>query len=632
MANGIIVHNSESINMQNLSSGRDGKGARLRESITAPDGYRLISIDLSQIECSTWDTFVVVKRGIIPITEVTLDDMLWDGEEWVSHQGVVFKGYKEVIEYDGLRATPDHVVYLRGGTKTTFINAQLDKASLAIGERNGQTVRYVEGVGQTYPIDWQGVSVLPMRVWDYSAGVYRRFARWVVKKLRLSFNESILSNIKSNTGTPVTTAVQPDNDLHKWKNQESGVSKLREAWYSEQVRKLRSVYSLCTDYYAQRRFHRLGNRSYRQSWALRAWESSVGYARRKCTETRMQSHDFIQRSANEYKQICTYLCAKLRTISCIVYDQKRNLSRADYIEECTARGTHCLVQTGEYISNERNGLVAVYDIVNAGPRFRFTANGKIISNCRLHAWSWDEHELLSDFANNQDPYSKLASEIYGVHVDKNGPFKHLRHVGKEGELSLGFGVGAKKFFHTIKTKYGQDAGDFTLEDAERTVKLYRDKRQGIVAGWKELEKMMTLMCAKEAGYRFKIWYFDNESVIMPNDLRIHYKKIHWVRDPQSGFWNCLYQHGKDWSTLYPAKFSEMLTQTTARCVVAEHAIEISKYYKIVLLVHDEIVFLAPEAEADEALAYGLQVMRTAPKWCSTLPLDAEGKHARIYSK
>ena len=43
-----------------------------------------------------------------------LDDELWDGESWVHHEGVVFKGEKEVIEYEGLTATPDHLVYVKG--------------------------------------------------------------------------------------------------------------------------------------------------------------------------------------------------------------------------------------------------------------------------------------------------------------------------------------------------------------------------------------------------------------------------------------------------------------------------------------------------------------------------------------
>lgn len=37
---------------------------------------------------------------------------LWDGVSWVSHDGVIYKGAREVITYDGLTATPDHFVWV----------------------------------------------------------------------------------------------------------------------------------------------------------------------------------------------------------------------------------------------------------------------------------------------------------------------------------------------------------------------------------------------------------------------------------------------------------------------------------------------------------------------------------------
>lgn len=47
-----------------------------------------------------------------PIEAVTIDDKVWDGDNWVNHEGVVFSGDKDVIEWDGIVATPDHIVYV----------------------------------------------------------------------------------------------------------------------------------------------------------------------------------------------------------------------------------------------------------------------------------------------------------------------------------------------------------------------------------------------------------------------------------------------------------------------------------------------------------------------------------------
>ena len=47
-----------------------------------------------------------------PIEDVRLDDLVFDGENWVRHEGVVFSGEKDVITWDGVTATPEHVVFV----------------------------------------------------------------------------------------------------------------------------------------------------------------------------------------------------------------------------------------------------------------------------------------------------------------------------------------------------------------------------------------------------------------------------------------------------------------------------------------------------------------------------------------
>ena len=60
---------------------------------------------------------VLTDRGLIPIEKVTLKDRVWDGENFVTHAGVVYKGTKEVMTYDGLTATPDHLVWIAGDSR-----------------------------------------------------------------------------------------------------------------------------------------------------------------------------------------------------------------------------------------------------------------------------------------------------------------------------------------------------------------------------------------------------------------------------------------------------------------------------------------------------------------------------------
>ena len=164
-ANGKVVHNSKgsNINMQNLK-----RGGKLRKSIVAPPGYKCVAGDLSQIEprvlahladfnelleifasgkdayaqfgagmfgipglskelhpdlrqsaksallgCFSGDVKVETSNGIKRIVDVTLEDLVWDGIEWVAHTGVVAQGKKTVLVCAGVAATPDHQFLIR---------------------------------------------------------------------------------------------------------------------------------------------------------------------------------------------------------------------------------------------------------------------------------------------------------------------------------------------------------------------------------------------------------------------------------------------------------------------------------------------------------------------------------------
>ncbi len=49
------------------------------------------------------------------IVDVLADDLVWDGEAFVAHEGVQFSGYRDVIHWDGVIGTSDHVVFTESG-------------------------------------------------------------------------------------------------------------------------------------------------------------------------------------------------------------------------------------------------------------------------------------------------------------------------------------------------------------------------------------------------------------------------------------------------------------------------------------------------------------------------------------
>lgn len=139
VANGRLVHNSA--NMQNLPSGRrEGQSDLLRRSIIAQGNSVIVNYDASQIECLSGLGMVLTHRGLVKMRDISIDDLLWDGVEWVKHDGLIMKGVKDVITYSGITGTPNHVVYTADGRAIPLGQAAAEHAKILVGEVNGKAV------------------------------------------------------------------------------------------------------------------------------------------------------------------------------------------------------------------------------------------------------------------------------------------------------------------------------------------------------------------------------------------------------------------------------------------------------------------------------------------------------------
>ena len=86
---------------------------------------------VADLACIAEGQLVLTEQGLVPIEKVTLEHKVWDGESFVNHDGVIYKGVKEVISYGGLRATPDHLVWPHGS---------LDPVPFLEAARKGETL------------------------------------------------------------------------------------------------------------------------------------------------------------------------------------------------------------------------------------------------------------------------------------------------------------------------------------------------------------------------------------------------------------------------------------------------------------------------------------------------------------
>lgn len=87
--------------------------------------------------CWAAGTPILTDRGWVPIEQVELSDKLWDGFDWVSHDGRLCQGRMSTIELDGRYVTPDHKILTTEG----WVNAEkcegLHRAQVQLPDRVG---------------------------------------------------------------------------------------------------------------------------------------------------------------------------------------------------------------------------------------------------------------------------------------------------------------------------------------------------------------------------------------------------------------------------------------------------------------------------------------------------------------
>jgi hypothetical protein len=66
--------------------------------------------------CLAEGTLVLAERGFVPIQEIRTQDRVWDGTEWVSHEGLIDKGIQETVRIGrALEMTANHRILTTEG-------------------------------------------------------------------------------------------------------------------------------------------------------------------------------------------------------------------------------------------------------------------------------------------------------------------------------------------------------------------------------------------------------------------------------------------------------------------------------------------------------------------------------------
>jgi DNA polymerase len=232
-----------------------------------------------------------------------------------------------------------------------------------------------------------------------------------------------------------------------------------------------------------------------------------------------------------------------------------------------------------------------------------------------------DRELLDLIASGVDIYEAHARLTMGYNDPR--PLKEvdpkMRFLAKARVLGLGFGVAAGKFQIVAKMLAGLD---ITLQQAQETVESYRRNSPKIVALWKKLERALKISTDPN----------DRTLVIpLPSGRELTYRQIKRHNGEITGL---LPRLGKMMEVkLWHGLLAENATQAFARDVFMDRCMALEDVgYEILLRVHDEVVLLVDESDAQAHRTAVEKIMSTPPSWCSDLPLGAEAIISKQYTK
>jgi DNA polymerase family A len=308
--------------------------------------------DFKAKRCIAEGELVLTDQGLIPIQNVTLDHLLWDGVEWVHHEGLIDQGIRKVITYEGLTATPDHEVILEDGTSALLGKAASRLDRLLQTGNQGEAIRTchrdkLEALAERRI--HKGADEVPnMRKEGYSRLSFSEIGAWE-RLPELRTDEIAPSN---SVGETVRR-----NNFAVLESTQSGLSELRRTGDSVSLQLPQWVRAVCGEDIAARFVPWRRDRQNRQQRPLRTGESETGDAQRTSSQSTTDAVDSLSRPENADGPVQVP------------------------IQSMVDLSSSALRANGR--ANSGKVLARTYDIANAGPRRCFTVSGKLVLNCVL---------------------------------------------------------------------------------------------------------------------------------------------------------------------------------------------------------------------------------------------------------
>lgn len=630
----------EKINLQNLqrTDKKDPNKGLLRKSIKAGEGELLVVEDLSQIEarllvwqanqldrveafankrdvyseqasviygrevdrkknaddfvpgfigkavvlgCFTDKTMILSNHGWKQIVDITLEDLLWDGSEWVQHLGVVEKGEKEVVRAHGLEATFDHLVMTKEGWREWGVvsaSRSLFQSALSLANlpsSNGENVlpdlEKSSGI-QSSDAHAGRRGQWPERTWLKDAQLDAGSAEI---KLRMQQGKSI----------GVMQRLSP-------------MTSIAHGFLTVSRRLLAGAKQVVNA--ARLSITRYVESGYIQSGQMGFLGGGSSFA------TLFLSMGGMIPS---WRSIASTTTATMNRGTCDSSGEAKTQAIAGTSESCKSRSM-------------------TYDIAYAGPRNRFTvatdAGPVIVHNCGFGLGFIKFASMIYVGMLGQSGILFDGGFVQALRVDPEGFIDWLKGKPDMYEAAM-----EKKPLALTVLQWHTH-----LAVAQTIISTFRAGAPEICAYWAIAQRALHAMLE---GNSFEFGGPDNcllrtegTSIILPNGMPIQYEGLERDEDGQYSFLRRKEGRIQRVRT-YGGSVVENVTQALARIVITDVMLKIDeRKWRVALQVHDEIVTAVPIDQAKFAQMQIRQMMKEPPAWAVGLPLDSEGSIAERY--
>ena len=370
------------------------------------DIHGLIATDIltKGFDCVLEGSRVLTERGLVAIDQISLNDKIWDGVEFVSHHGVIYKGVRDVITYAGLTATPDHKVKTAQGwiefgecARRGIPIIKTGNGGQAIQEHEGQ---FSFGLSCQQTDQQRATDVRVSGLWPLGIGAYFHVVcasmGWLFglrcSTVACSSMQGAERQMHESIASVLSGLWRTRNSLHVQQSKTGGAMDKEEYW---NTRKNINQHTSGQD---------------QQQWSLRTWKSTLVNSAR-------------EQLSYASKQVC-------RAISFVSSKLSRDQIRRQDPQKFDGLRPQRPADHREIPSSIRQAKGRVWDILNCGPRNCFTCEGLLIHNCSDVMIGVSARPFSKSLSSHIQQLGRVMrghpGKEYGVWLDHSGNYIRFR--------------------------------------------------------------------------------------------------------------------------------------------------------------------------------------------------------------